>query len=249
MKLPLHLMALAMLACTVLASCKKNDPCWHLPSNKPKIKQLIWQLDKKPDTLNFYYNSKGAPISIIRQSVSTGYPNYRFNYDAQGRLITFIAYYNDFRFEKAYKFFYGKNDFPVSDSIYLGGFYNGNVLMRDGYSEVLTTTYSWDNQHRITSMDRNMIGAYPPIILHYTFNYNSAGNLTGYRTTDNKTNIKSLHPVWQLLSLDFSKNNGFIAPNYNIHQLPTSIPAIDGADPAGDFIYNIWLANNQVIYE
>ncbi len=254
MKLSLRLMALAMLVCAVLASCKKNDANSPSPALKakaqtellgsPRIKYMI----QNGDTLKFYYNAQGNPDSIIRRVVGTGSPSYRFNYDANGRLITFIAFYNDFYFETAQKFFYSLPAYPVADSIYNFGFYYGSVLVPTANSQKVTTNYTWDLQGRIQSMDRTLLIPNNPITQHYDFNYNTAGNLTSYLATDSSKNLKSLHRVWQLLSKDFSVNNGFMATSYN-QQLPTTIPNLTAGDPGGDFINGIWLGGTQIVYE
>ncbi|RAJ87512.1 hypothetical protein CLV59_101263 [Chitinophaga dinghuensis] len=254
MKLSLRPMALAMLVCAVQSSCKKNDINSPKPSAKaqtellgsPRIKYLLQ--NGGTDTLKFYYNAQGNPDSIIRKVTSTGYPSYRFNYDANGRLTTFIAFYNEFYFEYAQKFFYSIPSYPVQDSIYNFGFYYGNVLVPSSQSQFMTTNYFGDYLGRIKAIDRTIWIPGNPTTNHLDFNYNTAGNLTGYLTTDNNKNLKSLHRVWQLLSNDFSVNNGFIATSYN-QQLPTAIPALNGGDPAGDFIHGIWLGGAQIIYE
>ncbi len=243
MKQFLRLTALAALVCTILGSCKKNDPNWQNPFAKARIKALIYNNN---DTLKFEYNAKGNPTKITRHQNSTGSPSYRFNYDQNDRLLNCISYYTENTFERAQVFFYDNNGRVVNDSVYLWGEYYGNVIVGNPHISHGRGTYTWDNQNRIATIDRIFTGPFNSDS-HDKFKYNTTGNLDTYTVNDGKPNIRQLHPIWQLISGDFSVNNGFVANTYNGRQLPVNVGNV--GYPASNFIPELSLYNVEVIYE
>ncbi|RAJ87511.1 hypothetical protein CLV59_101262 [Chitinophaga dinghuensis] len=241
-------MAMAVLLCAALPSCKKFDTTWpNNPLRPPRIKQLIYKTDySQIDTIKFEYNAKGDPSRILRSHVSTGYPSYRFNYDQHGRLLNYIGYYTDSTFEYARLFFYDTHGKVVNDSIYTWGEYYGNVFIGNTHVPHGRGTYTWDSQNRIATIDRVFSGPFP-YTTHEEFTYNTDGNLTVYPTNDGKPNIRLINPIWQLISGDYSKNNGYIATSYNNKQLPLEIPTVDYR--TSSLINNLSLSAVQVIYE
>ncbi|SHM06491.1 hypothetical protein SAMN05444266_106243 [Chitinophaga jiangningensis] len=250
------LLPLLLPVLVVLFSCKKDHHYpYPLEHRKHRIKQVInfSKLDFEPDTLTFYYDKKGNPTRIIRNKVGTGKPNIRFNYDAKGRLYTYVSEYEaggDFT-EFARKFFYDANNRVIADSVYVYAGVNEDVFFPappyNVYGLIGKTSYFYDNQDRIIRLEVERGGSFPGHDT-YHFTYNSNGNLNTYTIWDNNVNPRRLHPVWQLISHDYSVNNPFTTATYNDFKLPIQTPGVDNY--LNDvFLYDIPLSNSKIVYE
>lgn len=231
---------LVLLCTCVFYSCIKPDfPIPYTPDCS--IVKLSNDTFGK-DSAIISYNSKGNPVSIIRSYVGTGSPNYLFRYDKQNRLTDIVgAYSNPNYFETWHHYVYGKNkggknDLPITDSVYIFGTVGNGPLPEPDYYSLRYTDFTYDSYGRIIKAVEVDVRPYPGTNTLY-YHYNSAGNLEEITTDapagksmasnisayDNKVNPHRTHPIWQLIDRDYSVNNPAVAMSYNAYGLPTVI--------------------------
>ncbi|RFS20965.1 hypothetical protein DVR12_16570 [Chitinophaga silvatica] len=201
--------------------------------------------DGKPmyaDSFNVTYNSKGDPIKVRGKFISTGYPQILISYDNQGRVKAILHAYDNGFYETANKYIYQPNSNVVIDSIFHFGAFNTSTLeiLSTLGGDQLENRLTFDNQQRIVKIVQTPYLYTNDGSMIKTISYNNAGNANKISTTitsnlqgnsskdefpvyDNKVNFHRLHPVWQLIDWDYSKNNPFTATNYNNLGLPTEI--------------------------
>jgi hypothetical protein len=232
-------------------ACTKED---HNPNGAPvcRVYQLIGLIDYHQDTITIVYNNKGNPVEMNRTFVSTGSPRYVFKYDKRDRLIDLIGLYNHpTNYEIRFRYAYDHKDRISSDTAYVLGFVG--VPNRPEYFR----EYIYDNKDRLVEF-RHKSPIYPDSYWAYYYHYNQQGNLEKVTNEygsevplfsfdyDNKVNINSLHPIWQFLSGDYSRNNLSIALAYNVKGLPTVFNQGEKMD--GHFA-NISFNNLEVVYQ
>ncbi|KAA2238841.1 hypothetical protein F0L74_21745 [Chitinophaga agrisoli] len=222
-------LSLLMIA-LLFTACSKNDhPNAPITCQVEKVTYANFGL---PDSAVFTYNKKGNPVSIKRGQNTTGYPDLLFRYDKHDRLTEFIGIYADgdiYEFRHKYAFDY--KDRIVSDTQYVFGSLSGQP---DAHPATLANiaTYQYDARNRIIRMDL-MWTASPGSVSTYNYIYNQQGNIEKITdasgqviftpTYDDKINMNNLHPIWQFLARDYSRNNPFTAENYDPEGLPTKI--------------------------
>ncbi|NLR60867.1 hypothetical protein HGH93_22380 [Chitinophaga polysaccharea] len=207
-----------------------------------RLKGLTTQLFE--DSINITYNNKNNPVSLIGSRVQTGYPQFLIGYDPQDRLRVIIGAYYDGNpnYEVAHKYLLDTRKRVMIDSIFNFGTYDRSTLtITTSLYSFFVKKYLYDNQDRITQVInyRYQGTAYADVVTT-TYFYNSAGNAYKINTTvvgpgnttssndafpvyDNKINPHQLHPIWQLIDVDYSKNNAFVADSYNNYGLPLQI--------------------------
>jgi hypothetical protein len=201
--------------------------------------------DNAGDSAIISYNSLRNPTSMIRNYVGTGSPNYFFRYDKQNRLSDVVgAYSGNVSFETWHHYVYGnkkggKNNLPVTDSVYTFGTIGNGPLPTD-YWSLRYTDFSYDSYGRIIKAVEVDVRPYPYTATIY-YHYNAAGNLDDITTDaparkstvnsissyDNKINPHRTNPIWQLIDRDYSLNNPSPAVSYNAYGLPTVIGHAD----------------------
>lgn len=219
------------------------------------------------DTIRITYNGQHDPIQVAGQHISTGYPQSLFGYDAQHRLRVLIGAYYDGNpgYEVAHKYLCDQKKRVVTDSIFYFGRYDRNTLtlLDARYSSV--RKYTYDNQDRITNVaEQRFPGTTFSEIWTTHYFYNSSGNAYKINTMiqfpdntvsssdvfpvyDDKVNPHQLHPVWQLIDLDYSKNNAFVADSYNKYGLPIHVTATGGKYNGLVFLLNS-LRSFEIVY-
>ncbi|ACU61871.1 hypothetical protein [Chitinophaga pinensis] len=216
-----------MIICLSYSACIK-DP--HHPAAIPecRVYQLSGDINYPGDTITIRYNSKGNPIAMDKNHVTTGSPRYVFKYDKNDRLTELIGMYNHpTNYETLYRFSYDYKNRIKADTQYTFGFI-GQPAMPEYIHE-----YEYDSKGRMTRYRH--ISLYSSYRWEHNFQYNAQGNLSkvineyGNETSafpydyDDKVNVNSLHPIWQFLSHDYSRNNHSPAVSYNNKGLPTEI--------------------------
>ncbi len=243
---------LFFLAALLFAACGKYD---H--PNAPDICQVTkvtYNNFGLPDSAVFTYNKKGNPVSIRRGQTSTGSPDLLFWYDKRNRLTDFIGIYSDgdiYEFRHKYTFDY--KDRIVTDTQYVFGSLS-NLPGSHPASLANIANYQYDAQDRIIRMDLEWPD-YPGSAITNYFHYNQQGNIekitdaTGQviftPVYDDKINMNNLHPIWQFLSRDYSRNNPFTALTYDPRGLPLTI---DFSSKTNSFFAGIYFTYMDLEY-
>jgi hypothetical protein len=219
----------AMLTMVLLftAACKKVPDYPH--GVRPcQIVKLKGYNGGSVDSFIVKYNSKHFPISMTRSNGGTGSPNYVFRYDRYDRLTDYIGVYQDGKwFETWTRYTYDNRNRVIRDTLFVFG----NMSTGPGTDISHTAEYKYDAQNRIIRHAVKFTGTDMGWV--YAFKYDQNGNrqlidadmeveypLAVY---DNKVNMHRLHPIWQFLSMDYSRNN--VARSdliYNEYELPVS---------------------------
>jgi hypothetical protein len=183
------------------------------------------------DSIVINYNVAGNPVSAVRQSTSTGRPNFYFLYDINNRLTDLIgaydsAYINDSRVETWNKYSYDASGRIVLDSCFnFPDVVNGQPTT--GFlGDVFTINYEYDGFERVIKMTTTFTDDEPTQV--ETYSYNNQGNKTGF-TYDNKVNFHQTNKIWMFIDRDYSLNNPTTASyTYNNAGLPTTIAPTNG---------------------
>lgn len=210
-----------------LFSCKKNDICLRcIPPAVTNTQIARYYGDVFSDSIRLMgtinYDKRGNPVSIIKESNSTGNADCFFHYDKKGRLSDYIeAYSNPTYFEIWHFYTYDNQDRVVVDSIFsLGEVINGRPA---NYYGQLIASLKYDLYDRIINyavreINGNMVWTESYV---YDLRGNRNGNTVQY---DNFFNPRLLHKVWQLIDRDYSINNALtdiVSIQYNEKRFPT----------------------------
>ncbi len=235
----------------LLTACKKDD---HYPPGGQycRVHQVIGRIGYEQDTITIKYNNKGNPVEMNRTYVTTGSPRYVFKYDKRDRLIELLGMYNlPASYEMRFRYAYDYKDRISSDTVYTLGFID--LPNRVEYIR----EYSYDHKDRLIRM-KHKNPNHPDSRWTYSYHYNQQGNLEKVTNEygsevplfsfdyDDKININSLHPIWQFLSSDYSRNNISIVTSYNAKGLPI---AFDQGEKREGHFANIAFHNIAVSYE
>lgn len=219
--------------CTLVIACLSYSACIKDPENPSaipecRVDQIMGELNYPGDTITIRYNSKGNPIAIDKNYVTTGSPRYVFKYDKNDRLIELAGMYNHpTNYEILFRYSYDYKNRIKADTQYTFGFI-GQPAMPEYIHE-----YEYDSKDRMTRYKHRSL--YSSYRWEYNFHYNAQGNLSKVTNEngaevgsfsydyDDKVNINSLHPIWQFLSMDYSRNNHSPARSYNNKGLPTAL--------------------------
>jgi hypothetical protein len=232
------------------SACIK-DPQQPCAIPQCRVYQLAGDVNYSDDTITIRYNSKGNPVAIDRKRISTSSPRYVFKYDKNDRLTQLAGLYDHpTNYENMYRFSYDYKNRIKADTQYTFGF-----LDQPDIPEYINE-YEYDSKDRMTRYrHRSLIGSG---YWEYNFQYNAQGNLSkvsgenGSEITlfsydyDDKININSLHPIWQFLSQDYSRNNHSPAVSYNNKGLPTEI---DNSTKIPGVFATIPISHVKVSYE
>jgi len=214
----------------LFTACKKDDhhPCGPQRCQVLQLKGNLGYSDD--DSIVINYNNKGNPVSMIKPVPATGFPSYLFWYDKQGRLTDYIGIYmNGDTYEFRHHYVHDNKKRIISDTMHVFGRLSELPFNPGAVSNI--TNYKYDAQDRIIQ-SQFIVPDNPAYNYTYYYSYNTQGNLekitdnNGTVTTftyDNKVSMVSLHPIWQFLSRDYSRNNPFSASSYNAYGLPTAI--------------------------
>lgn len=196
------------------------------------------------DTIKVSYNTKHNPIQIAGQHISTGNPQFLFGYNTQQALRVVIGAYYDGNpyYEVAHTYLTDNKKRVTTDSIFSFGTYNRPALTLNNNGTFMgTKKYTYDSQDRVTQVKEQRFPGKPYMeVITTTYTYNAAGNAWKINTStlnsdgttstddvfpvyDTKVNPHQLHPVWQFVDLDYSRNNAFVADSYNSYGLPLQI--------------------------
>ncbi len=240
----IHLLAIAFLASISLlfSGCQKLfDQIQQHPgqggSQYCAIKKIIFTRPTKypysgQDTLDISYNASGDPISAIPKHTDENEPKYYFRYDNKHRLTDLIGIFENGIYRSWQRYFYDTHNRVILDSVYDYPEEENGHPITGLLGTVTTASYDYDPQGRIIKITKYPIDADDITIIN-TYDYNAAGNLTGY-TYDNKVNIHQVNKVWMFLGRDYSVNNQVSGENlsvsyqYNSIGLPTRITASQG---------------------
>ena len=176
------------------------------------------------DTLSFYYNPDGTPSHVERLIVSDGSPKYLFRYDRQGRLLDYVAAFDNGAAESWTRFYYDEPSRTVVDTEYTlaaqyvtwpPAFFGDEVVERKGYDE-LGRIISYDHFFVLKKADGSDTAEF---LTSQTYTYDRAGNVTGL-PHDNKVNLHRTNRVWQFIDNDYNNNNTLPVQRYNSDGLP-----------------------------
>lgn len=166
--------------------------------------------------------SKGNPISAVYKNGSaTGFPNYYFRYDKQGRLR---EWFQDGFPESIHRYGYDANNRIVTDTL-------THWPSSPELWNIYVSTITYDAQGRVVkenikNIQNNYSGVLDPT-RNPTYTYDNRGNLAvaGWKSSsyDNKVSIFRSHPVFQFVFRNYSRNNAAPAAKYNSKGLPLSI--------------------------
>jgi hypothetical protein len=245
---PLARCAALLLMIVLLSHCVKYPNClpdnpWHYEITQIKGGDYF----SPYDTINITYNSRHNPIQIAGHHITEAYPQYLLGYDPQNapRVLIGAFYDGNPGFITADKYSCDNKKRVVLDSVFLLGDYDRSSLtIISARYLYYVRKYTYDNQNRVTqTIDKRFLLVDDLVqIITTSYYYNSSGN--AYRINkvilypnqtrdssdifpvyDNKVNPHQLHPMWQFLDLDYSKNNAFIADSYNQYGLPLKVPS------------------------
>jgi hypothetical protein len=206
----------AVFIALALAGCEKVAEYYNYPDNEPAPScRMISRSDTTPYQIfetRYAYNSNGYPISITytTKELDLSYEEsyvFNINYDDQNRIVSFTSdwVYGPDQVFFAYE---GNSRLPVRDTL------------RGTFPNVFVEDLTYDSRGRVVGIYKRIIekweedtGEYPDVL--YRFYYDLRGNRQqhptnpGYdgviRYTD-QVNPWQLHPVWQLLNHDYSRN-------------------------------------------
>jgi hypothetical protein len=235
-------------AALLAAACKKEDH--HPPQRQPcSVYQLIGNIDFDQDTITITYNNKGNPVEMNRAYIGTGRPRYVFRYDKHNRLTDLIGLYDHpTRYEVRFRFAYDFRNRISSDTQYVIG------NLGDPDLPEYINEYTYDASNRIIQLRHRSLLS-PDARWTSNYHYNQAGNLEKvtdehgtevFRFTYNdKVNVNSLHPLWQFLSRDYSRNNSDVVLAYNDKGLPTGLAQ---GTKFTSYFANLQFAQMKIIY-
>lgn len=166
----------------------------------------------------FTYNKNGNPISLIYNNNGTGNPNHYFFYDNQNRLTEWRqTYQNGTIVIESHRYVYDDAGVAIRDT---ATFIEGDTIIN-------VYTFTYDGQGRIVKENiKNIKNAGAPLARERnpTYTYDARGNLgvLGWKSSqyDNMINPLRLHPVFQFIFKNWSRNNANLQPKYNAMGFP-----------------------------
>jgi hypothetical protein len=223
----LSVIAIMAGALSILPGCKKGHPGTDL--SFCQIKQFSYAGSplgvgrQENDTMRFTYNSNNDPVTGIRARPSTGYPNFFFRYDRQGRFTDLIGAYGHTALdgvESWTRYFYDNHNHIVRDSFYtFPAIVDGHPTLGE-HSGFINSAYEYDSKDRIIKATRGLRSS--------TISYDQQGNIVG-SAYDNKINLHRTNKIWMFIDHDYSVNNPATAAyTYNAFGLPTKIVPFPG---------------------
>jgi phage gp37-like protein len=208
-----------------------------------QILQFFTYDGSRSDSVKITYNSLGNPIQLKGSYATYSHLRQRLGYDSQNRLISIIGDFDrtDSTFFEAHKYLYDSQDRVITDSSFTMGVYDTATLMPLTGTSIRAEHFSYDSKNRINKVIRIQQSSTPDTII-ITYLYDRLGNafklnivssmgpglinsMDYFPVYDSRINPHSLHPVWQLLDRDYSKNNRASQNPYTTSGLPMFITA------------------------
>ncbi|MEO6314351.1 MAG: hypothetical protein ABIU63_14070 [Chitinophagaceae bacterium] len=233
------LLCLAVLA--TISSCKKvaeeivKDPCSDIKFCNVQSYTFAGIGSSYPaNTAIFTYDALGNPLTVTNTTVSTGYPNLVFKYNAAHKLTEFYRPYTNGLFETWSKYIYDGSGRIVFDTTFALG--TVTPAGPTDYYGARLTTYTYDGTCRVIKTSSVEIGGDGvPFVQEYS--YNASGNLVRPGVTyDSKVNIHRTNKIFMFVDRDYSMNNPFTAATYNGYNLPSTISSPGVVNPAIYFL-------------
>ena len=210
-----------------------------------RITLFYGQFAEVNDSIKITYNSLGNPVSMMGSKRTYEHLKHLFQYDANNRLTAIVGVGNESApgyLMSAHKYLFDAQNRVITDSILSGisgGRYDTATLNTWGTTPIFTDEISYDSRNRITKVLRKQ-HASGPDTLNYTYYYNGAGNLykinrsyinkdsapyylmsfDEFFSYDSQVNPHQLHPIWQLIDRNYSKNNAFGQNPYTVKGYP-----------------------------
>jgi dipeptidyl aminopeptidase/acylaminoacyl peptidase len=245
MKTSSRIVILLSLFTVYLTACKKG-PDVPMPETSCKILNFTYTSPANPANYigTVSYNGDGNPASVVIAPVTTGNPHALFIYDKNKRLTDYIGSYGNntdpsnlpglFLFEYWVRYAYADNNpasLPIGDTVRtLGQAINGVISFA---SQTTIESFVYDAEKRIVSISAT--GTFPTPTV--TFTYDANGNLVLPNTTyDAKKNFRQTNKVWMLIDRNYSRNNPFVATQYNAEGFPTLFPAAPSTGALSNFL-------------
>ena len=226
-------------ACTFLllaasfSSCNKILEYYNYnndPSTGCQIKTITNTSGTYVSTTRISYHSNGLPASVNYATYDTEFNftdsfTFYYVYDQQDRLISETS---DFVYgpNLVYYAYEGNSKLPVRDTVRALYFSFVEDLEYDAHGRIIQKTRR-DFQFVIP---QDNPGPHPDEVYRYYYDLrgNRQENLSnpGYRGIiqyGDKPSLYSVHPVWQLIYKDYSKNSVPFGETFNNEELPLSI--------------------------
>jgi len=233
-------------------SCRKaEDLEFRLENGDAELGQCVIQemtqtlpAPVPPQTLKFYYNSRMDPVLVESTGTTMDYDKWLFFYDNRGRLSQYEVVDAHGGFEFWHFYFYDSKGRITGDSTYSTGL----------AGQKATAEYTWYNQLFYDRLNRVVYETEtaPFQFYAFTYNYNSAGNLTS--TIINYNNVHSVtevwpsyvdqvnvlltNKIWRFLARDYSVTSHFDATSFNEHYLPTAYSG-NNAEFTASFFFDV----------
>jgi hypothetical protein len=210
-------------------SCHKVVDYYELDGKK-KLPPCRLIKEMYQEGVNYYqYDENGNPVRVVDlPSSESGSPTYEesFSYDESGRLSAHDVY--SYFYDSWTYVYEGDSRLPARDSLV------------DWAGRQYVEEFKYDNAGRIIEVKKEFVRApddYPwdlwgdPAAENHTqkFFYDIRGNmhtLPWYNSYSDKPSLNSLHPTWQLVRRNFSKNANQYSPGtiFNNQGLPVEFP-------------------------
>ncbi|UYQ95017.1 hypothetical protein MKQ68_07910 [Chitinophaga horti] len=210
----------AAVCLAAISSCGKEPNPFH----KSKQIDKIWGnfTGVGYDTLVYHYDHRGLPVDVTRNLNYYEQTQVHLKYDHFGRLTDAVYYWKGENwFNTWHRYSYkGFQQLPSTDTVYSLGFIGPDWTPQvpEG-QDSLFLNIVWNMQYDFKGRITRLEEVYHDSRL-YEFKYNQAGNLYKLIHTDrphgpveynytygSAKSLFSTHPVWQLLSMDFSVNS------------------------------------------
>lgn len=227
MKLAAGLFVLVLL----LPGCQKIME-YYKPGNQStqtncRIKSYTYDYYGSIITTTFDYDSAGNPIKVtyIDEWLPDGQSKEIFTYDNLGRLIYHTP--DEFMGDRRHYVYEGNSMVPLRDTA------------EDSWGNKYVESFKFDQAERIVAVEIRWVSApdgyeEDPQMFEperYRYFYDVHGNrqanpfdLPWHKILrySNKPSLYSLHPTWQLVFRDYSRNNASKVGSYNQQGLPVS---------------------------
>ena len=216
---------------SLLAGCNKLLDYLHdHPDGTVDLCQIknmtVYYNNSDSVTVDFTYNSWGAPVSVIQSRAVTGRPDGLFRYDSRHRLTDYIEAYKNGFFETWHQYVYDKNNRIIRDTTYIFGAVGDEPPPPDEVYDIAVVYYEYDDKERIIHT-KQVWSDFPNDPLNIYYYYDANGNLSAPGAVyDDKINVHRTNKVWMFIDRNYSVNNAY-ASAYNEYGLPTKMELID----------------------
>jgi hypothetical protein len=208
---------LVLLSLIFLLSCDKKESIITPP---PPEEETLPRIATWQDTIFtavrhnvFTYNEHGNPLSVTSEHAGTGAEPDFFTYDTLQRLIQHSRLFT-------YRYLYdGTDSLPYA------------AIEEWPYGQKYSLAYTYDQEQRIVKVVSDHISSSEPSVdtalfpnhSEFVFAYNSDGNLVNGQDYTDKPSIYRTNKWWQLVHLNFSKNDVKSNSDYNQWDLPGKV--------------------------